>query len=268
MNIPSLSIEGRIALVTGSRRGIGKAIALRFAEAGADVAVCDYVAGAELDSVAEEIRKIGCHSLATQVDIRNKTSVNNLVQKIENNLGDIDILANVAGVFRPCPLVDLPEEDWDRTLDTNLKGYYLCSQAVLRGMIKRKRGNIINIASTDGFNPIASQVAYNCSKAGVHMLTNVLAFEVGRYGIRVNAIAPGYTRTAMQDFLKSNPTAAKDATDQIALGRMAEPIEIANIALVLASDLASFVTGATWRVDGGTNSPSLQAGLSMKPETF
>lgn len=258
MGVPNLSLKGQVALVTGSRRGMGQAIALRFAEAGADVAVCDYVAGEELDAVADEIRKLGRRSIAVQVDVTDKASVNNLVQKAEAELGDIDILANVAGVLNISSLVDLPEEEWDRVLDTNLKGYYLMCQAVVKGMIKRKQGNIINIASTDAFNPVPFQVAYNCSKIGVVMLTNVLAFEVGRYNIRVNAIAPGFVWTIMAEYLKSDPVALKDTVSQFALGRLGEPVEIANVALFLASDLASFVTGATWRVDGGTNPPSLE----------
>jgi len=259
MDVLSLSLKGKIALVTGSRRGMGRAIALRFAEAGADVAVCDYVAGSELDSVAEEIRQLGQRSLTMQVDVTDKVAVNNLVQRVEAELGDIDILANVAGVFNISPLVDLPEEEWDRVLDTNLKGYYLMCQAVLKGMIKRKKGNIINIASTDGFNPIPYQVAYNCSKTGVVMLTNTLAFEVGQYNIRVNAIAPGFVWTPMSEYLESDPVALKDALSQLAVGRLGEPYEIANVAVFLASDLASFVTGATWRADGGTNPPSLES---------
>jgi len=259
MAVPCISLEGQVALVTGSRRGMSRAIALRFAEAGADVAVCDYVAGDELDAVAEEIRKLGRRTLAAQVDVTKKESINNLIQKVESELGNIDILANVAGVLNISPLVDLPEEEWDKVLNTNLKGYYLMCQAVVKGMIKRRSGKIVNIASTDAFNPIPNQVAYNCSKTGVVMLTNTLAFEVGRYNIRVNAIAPGFVWTPMAEYLKSDPVALKDTVAQSALGRLGEPIEIANVALFLVSDLASYATGATWRVDGGINPPSLEA---------
>jgi len=259
MALPNISLEEKVAIVTGGRGGIGRAIALRFAEAGAGVAICDYVADDELDAVAEEIRKLGQRSIAVQVDVTDKASVNNLVQKVEAELGNIDILANVAGVLNISSLVDLPEEEWDRVMVTNLKGYYLMCQAVVKGMIKRKKGAIVNIASADAYNPIPYQVAYNCSKTGVVMLTNTLAFEVGRYNIRVNAIAPGFVWTPMSEYLKSDPAALKDTVAQLALGHLGEPYEIANVAAFLASDLASFVTGATWRVDGGTNPPSLES---------
>jgi len=264
MSAPSLSLEGRVAIVTGSRRGIGRAIALRFAEAGADVAVCDYVSGSELDGVAKEIRQFDRRSLAMQVDIRDKASVNNFVQKVEDELGSVDILANVAGVEKGSLLVDLSEEEWDRILDTNLKGTYLCCQAVVKGMIKRKKGNIINIASVEAFNPLPTNLAYSCSKAGVRNLTNGLAFELGRYNIRVNAIAPGWVETDMTapwgSESDSNSVTAK-VVSGTALGRMSKAPDIANVALFLASDLSSFVTGVTWRVDGGFNPPPLSAVL-------
>ena len=258
MGAPCLSLEGRVAIVTGSRRGMGRAIALRFAEAGADVAVSDYVAGSELDGVVEEVRKLGRRSFATQVDVTSKTAVNNWVQKVEAEFGGIDILANVAGILRVSKLVDLSEEDWDKVLDTNLKGTYLTCQAVAKGMMKRKKGCIINIASTDAFNASPSQTAYNCSKAGVRMLTNILAYELGRYNIRVNAIAPGWIRTPMTDYLEAE-SFMETAIADVALGRIGQPIDVANVALFLASDLASYVSGATWRVDGGFSQPSLSS---------
>ncbi len=259
MAVPCLSLEGKVAIVTGSRRGIGRAIALLFAEAGADVAVCDYVAGDELNNTAEEIRKLGRQALAVQFNISDKASVTNLVQKVEAELGDVDTLANAAAVLRVNPSIDFSEEDWDIVIDTNLKGTFLMNQAVARGMIKRRKGSIINIASTDAFNPIPNQTAYNCAKIGVRHLTNTLAFEWGRYNVRVNAIAPGCTHTEMMASygIDDAVTAA-----EIALGRMGEPIDIANTALFLASDRASWVSGVTWRVDGGTN----MGPLSMWPE--
>ena len=195
MAVPCLSLEGKVAIVTGSRRGIGRAIALLFAEAGADVAVCDYVAGDELNNTAEDIRKLGRQALAVQFNISDKASVTNLVQKVEAELGDVDTLANAAAVLRVNPSIDFSEEDWDIVIDTNLKGTFLMNQAVARGMIKRRKGSIINIASTDAFNPIPNQTAYNCAKIGVRHLTNTLAFEWGRYNVRVNAIAPGCVHT-------------------------------------------------------------------------
>lgn len=259
MGVPCLSLKGKVAIVTGSRRGIGKAIALRLAEAGADVAVCDSVVGDEINATAEEIRNLGQRALAVQVDVTNKASVNSVVQKVESEFGEIDILANAAGVLRVTESIDFSEEDWDVVLNTNLKGTFLMNQAVARGMIKRKRGSIINIASTDAFNPIPNQAAYNCSKIGVCHLTNTLAFEWGRYNVRVNAIAPGCVHTEMMASYGINDSVT---SAEIALGRMGEPIDIANTALFLASDLASWVSGVTWRVDGGTN----MGPLSMWPK--
>jgi NAD(P)-dependent dehydrogenase (short-subunit alcohol dehydrogenase family) len=182
-----------------------------------------------------------------------------VVQKVESEFGEIDILANAAGVLRVTESIDFSEEDWDFVLNTNLKGTFLMNQAVARGMIKRKRGSIINIASTDAFNPIPNQAAYNCSKIGVRHLTNTLAFEWGRHNVRVNAIAPGCVHTEM---MASYGIDDSVASAEIALGRMGEPMDIANTALFLASDLACWVAGVTWRVDGGTN----MGPLSMWPE--
>lgn len=259
MGVPCLSLKGKVAIVTGSRRGIGKAIALRLAEAGADVVVCDSVVGDEINATVEEIRNLGQRALAVQVDVTNKASVNRVVQKVEAEFGEIDILANAAGVLRVTKSIDFSEEDWDIVLNTNLKGTFLMNQAVARGMIKRKRGSIINIASTDAFNPIPNQAAYNCSKIGVCHLTNTLAFEWGRYNVRVNAIAPGCVHTEM---MASYGIDDSVTSAEIALGRMGEPMDIANTALFLVSDLACWVSGATWRVDGGTN----MGPLSMWPE--
>jgi len=255
----SVSLEGKVAAVTGSRRGIGKAIAIRLAEAGANVAVCSLTADSRLEATAEEIRKLGRRSLAMQVDVRSQASVNTFVKKIEDELGPLDIWVNNAGALAIGPVVSLPEEDWDKVLDTNLKGYYLCCQAAARGMIERKKGCFINIASTDAFNPVPFQVAYNCSKTGVVMLTSVLAFELGKHNIRVNCIAPGWTKTEMTNYFETHPEALEATVAEIALGRFADPREMANAALFLASDLASYVSGATLRVDGALNPTSIAA---------
>jgi len=243
---------------------MGRAIATRFAEAGADVSICDLVTDTgELETVAREIRELGQRCYAAQCDVRNKTSVDRYFEAVEDNLGEVDILMNCAGVLNICSIADLPEQEWSDVIDTNLKGTLLCCQAAANKMRSRRSGVIINIASIDAYNPIPYQVAYNCSKTGVVMLTNILAFELGKYNVRVNAIAPGFVRTPMVEYLKSDPIALTDVINELAIGRLGEPIEIANVALFLASDLASFVTGATWRVDGGSNAPS----LACAPET-
>jgi len=253
MGIPSFSLEGKVAIVTGGKRGIGKAIALAFAEAGADVAVCSRVIkDGELQAVANEIQGLGRRSLAVQADITRKTDVDNLVQRVVDEFTAIDILVNNAGIyFVDPPLLDVPEGDWDKIINVNLKGHYLCSQAVGKRMVDRKAGNIINIASELAIKPISEAGVYCIAKAGVVMLTRVLAKELASYNIRVNAIAPGAARTKILEYLLSDPEALKQCEAQIPLGRIAEPGDIIGTALFLASEASSYITGHTILVDGG-----------------
>ena len=246
---PNLSLEGQVAIVTGGGTGIGRGIALEFAKAGADVVVASRKL-ANLEKVAEEVRALGRRSLAVQTDISRKTDVDNLVQKVMGEFGAIDILVNNAAVLGKFSLLEAPEDEWDRVIDTNLKGYYLCCQAVGKRMVERKRGNIINIASTAAFEGGGS---YNISKAGVVNFTRGLARELGRYNIRVNAIAPGWVITDMAKYImREDPERLRrEAEATIPLGRMAEPSDIASVALFLASDASSLITGQTIVVDGG-----------------
>ncbi len=253
MSIPSFSLEGKVAIVTGGRRGIGRAIALAFAEAGADVAVCDYVVeGGELKAVAEEIQRLRRRSLAVQTDITRKADVDNLVGSAIGEFGTIDILVNNAGILIEAPLLELREEDWDKTIDTHLKGYYFCCQAVGRRMIEQKRGNIINIASTLATKAAPGMGVYCVAKAGVVMLTRVLALELTSYNIRANAIAPGAIKTEMIRHRWSDPERLKQVETRIPLGRIAESADIIGTALFLASDASSYITGHTIVVDGGS----------------
>lgn len=250
MGIPDLSLEGKVAVVTGGRQGIGKAIALTLAEAGADVVVCGRTLP-DLEKVAEEIRALGRRSLAVQTDVSRKSEVDNLVQRVEDELGTIDILVNNAGISGRATLFEASEDEWDRVMDVNLRGCYLCSQAVGKGMIERKKGNIISIASTDGLSAETLRMPYNISKAGVVMLTRVLARQLSSYGIRVNAIAPGWIRTEMTRLLWDYPERLKLVEAEIPLGRIAEPGEMAGVALFLASEASSYITGHTIVADGG-----------------
>ncbi len=254
MSIPNLSLEGQVAIVTGGRRGMGRAIALAFAEAGADVAVCDIVAeGGEMEVVVEEIKKLGRRSLAVQTDVTKKAQVDNLVQRVMDEFGVIDILVNNAGIIVSAPLLEHSEEDWDKVIDTDLKGYYLCCRAVGKKMVERKKGNIINIASEQAIKGRSGSPVYAIAKAGVAMLTRMLARELARYSIRVNAIAPGLVRTDFTKRAWSDPERLKEviADINIPLGRIAEPSDIASVALFLASDAASYITGDIIVVDGG-----------------
>jgi len=250
MSIPSLSLEGKVAIVTGGGAGMGRSIALQFAEAGADVVVVSRRL-AVLEKVAEEIRAMGRRSLAIQVDISRKSDVDKMVQMTMDEFGGIDILVNNAGILVMRSLLDTEEDVWDEIFSINLKGYQLCSQAVGRIMVERKKGNIINIASTSGLVAFLPESAYCVSKAGVVMFTRVLAKELASCNIRVNAIAPFWVRTPMTEFAWSDSKTLEEEEAKIPIGRMAEPEEIANVALFLASDLSSYIIGATIVVDGG-----------------
>lgn len=255
MSIPSFSLEGKAAIITGGKQGIGRAIALAFAEAGADVAVCSRVIeDGKLQAVADEIQRSGRRSLAVQADISRKADVANLVQRAMDEFGSIDILVNNAGKIILKPLLDTPEDEWDEIIDINLKGYYLCSQAAGKIMVEQKSGIIINIGSRIGISAIKNRAAYSIAKAGVLMLTRILALELGEFNIRVNAIAPGVVKTEITRVLWNDPVTLKKVESTIPLGgRWAEPDDIVGAALFLASDASSYITGDTILVDGGAN---------------
>ena len=252
MSMPSFSLAGKVAIVTGGRRGIGKAIALGLAEAGADVAVCDLAEGySELQAVAEEIKKIGRRSLAVHADVGQKAEVDNMVQKVVEQFGVIDILVNDAGVIFRAPVVDMAEDEWDKLMNVNLKGVFLCSQAVGKRMLERKKGTIINIASKLAFKAQELRGAYSASKAGVVLLTRSMALELGKSGIRVNAICPGPTKTELSRAVWTNPEEIKQRDEMVPLGGFAEPEDIVGAAIFLASDASRYTTGETILVDGG-----------------
>jgi len=252
-------LTNKVALVTGSRRGIGKAVALALAGAGADVAVCDSVVNdGKLEKAAEEIRILGRQSLPIQVDISQKAQVQIMTQSAMNKFGRIDILVNCAGIWIPGQtLVECSEENWDRVIDTNLKGTHLCCQAVGEVMIKQNKGVIINLSSQVGLNPGTAIGAYSISKAGIIMLTRQLALELSDHNIRVNAIAPGVVKTDFNLNIWKDPQSEKRVASSIPLGRLAETEDIARTALFLASDDSSYITGAVINVDGGWQVPAV-----------
>ena len=182
MGIAEFGLQGKIAIVTGGKSGIGRAIALALAEAGADVAVCGRVLeDGELQAVADEIKRLGRRSLAVRADISRKTDVDNLVQRVISEFDGIDILVNNAGIFFEASFLEASEDDWDKVIDTDLKGYYFCCQAASRIMVARKRGNIINITSGVTMKAHPQVSLYSIAKAGVVMLTRVLAVELAPY---------------------------------------------------------------------------------------
>ncbi len=251
MTIPDLSLRGKVALVSGARRGICKTLALAFAQAGADVAVCDAVDDGDLTSTAEEIRKLGRRSLAVKTDISKKSEVDDFVKQAARELGSIDILLNGAAVTKWVTLIEMEERDWDNVLNVDLKGYFLCSQAAAKVMVKQKSGNIISIASTGAFKARRERGAYCIAKAGVAMMTKVFAVELAAHNIRVNAIGPGVTKTEFTRALWEDGTLLKQEEAKVPLGRLAETDDMVGAVLFLASNASAYVTGHTLLVDGG-----------------
>lgn len=255
-------LKGKIAVVTGSRRGIGRAIALALSSEGANLAICDlFTDDGLLDKLAKEIRESGRQSLSIQMDISRKFQVENTFRSIMDRFGKIDILVNCGGIWIPGPtLVECSDEDWDKVINTNLKGTLYCCQAAGQIMIKQKEGNIINLSSQVGINPGTGIGAYSISKAGIIMLTRQLALELSPYNIRVNAIAPGIVKTDFNIDLWKDPESEKREASGVPLGRLAEPEDIARTALFLASDDSSYITGDVIKVDGGWQVPATAPG--------
>ena len=249
-----MKLEGKKAVVTGGGTGIGKAIALEFARAGADIAICSRNIQ-NIEKVRDEVIALGRDSMAIPMDVRVKEDVDNMVQQVIDEFGRIDILVNNAGTNRPTPVLDLTEDTWNLILDTNLKGLFFCTQAVARHMVKQKGGEIINISSTASMGANEpGQAAYAASKTGVNAFTKACAREFGPYGINVNAIAPGRiltpliyaTRTPEQveKFIETGKSTA-------VLGRLGTVEEIAHLALFLASDDSAFITAEIIACNGG-----------------
>ena len=258
MTAPSFSFKGKVALVTGGRTGVGKATALAFAKAGADVAICDLVAdNGELGAVADEMKKLGRRSLAVQADVSKKTQVDNFVKQVMDELGTIDILVNNVGIVGSGggPIIEISEDYWDHMIGVNLKSHYLCAQAAGKVMVERKQGSIIGLTSQAAFKSFPGGAAYSIAKVGVVMFTRVLARELAPYNIRVNAIAPSVIKTGFMSPVMQidwNDTAVlQQISATLPIGRVAEPSEIASVVLFLASDAASYITGETILVDGG-----------------
>jgi NAD(P)-dependent dehydrogenase (short-subunit alcohol dehydrogenase family) len=237
--------------VTGAASGIGAACALRFAQEGAKVAGFDVQ---ELEGGDWAAAAAAAESHFALVDVRDDNAVSEAVAAVEAKFGRIDILANCAGVAGGGPVHVLPTEEWDRIVDVNLKGTYLVSRFVIPGMLERGVGSVINIASIEGIEGFEGGSAYNASKGGVVILTKNMAIDYGRRGIRVNAICPGFIETPMFDAVLGMEGIAgvRDRIEDAAqLGRFGKPVEIANAALFLASDEASYVSGHSLVVDGG-----------------
>lgn len=245
------SLQGKVAVVTGGSRGIGQAIALGIARAGADVVVTSRKLP-DLEKVAEEIKGLGRKSLAVAAHVGRMEEIDNLVSKVKEEFGRIDILVNNAATNPAMDsALDVSERAWDSIMNLNLKGLFFLSQAVARVMKEQGGGRIVNIASVAGITPDILPI-YSISKAGVIMATKVMAAEWAKYNIRVNTVAPGMTRTRFSEALWSNPDILQGAMFRTPMGRIAEPEEMVGAVIYLASDASSYVTGQVIAVDGGT----------------
>jgi NAD(P)-dependent dehydrogenase (short-subunit alcohol dehydrogenase family) len=247
-----MQLGGKVVLVTGAQQGIGRAMALEFAAAGADVAINWLDDEGAARAIAGHVRGQGRRALLVQADIGRLDQVQAMVSSTREGLGPIDVLINNAGVFPRVPFLEMTESDWDHVLDINLKGSCFCAQYVAKAMISTGRpGSIINISSGAALRGSPRGVHYAASKGGVLSLTWAMALELAPYRIRVNAIAPGLTDTAQPRYGSSEAEIAEMAR-AIPLGRMAQPDEIARAAVFLAADNAGFITGQTLHVNGGS----------------
>ncbi|RKD28054.1 3-oxoacyl-[acyl-carrier-protein] reductase [Caminicella sporogenes] len=244
-----MNLSGKTAIVTGGSRGIGKAIALKLAEKGADIVV-NYTSNFEkAQEVVEKIKSMGRKAIAIKADVSNPDDVANLVKEVSKNFESIDILVNNAGITRDGLLIRMKDEDWDKVININLKGTYLCTKLVGKKMMKQRSGKIINVASVVGIIGNAGQANYSASKAGVIGFTKSAAKELAARGITVNAVAPGFIETEMTDKLPAD--VIENYKKNIPIARFGKPEDVANVVAFLASEEANYITGQVINVDGG-----------------
>jgi glucose 1-dehydrogenase len=247
----SAELAGKVALVTGAGSGIGYAIAERFADEGAAVAI-DYLGhGEDAKTLARDLSAAGAKAAAIEADVTDAAAVEALVAQILERFGRLDVLVNNAGIEKSQPLLDIDEASWDRTLAVDLKGPFLCLQAAARRMKDSGGGSIVNISSIHEAFPFPSYTPYAAAKGGLRMLMRNAALELAPLGIRVNNIAPGAIATPINAATLADPAKVQRLAEIVPLQRMGKPEEVAEVALFLASDRSSYVTGSTYSVDGG-----------------
>jgi 3-oxoacyl-[acyl-carrier protein] reductase len=257
-----MRLHGRVAAITGGALGIGRATALAFAAEGAAVALGDVQADAA-ETVAREIRQGGGRAIAIGVDVGDAAAVQAFVDRVVVEFGRLDVMFANAGIAHSAPFLEHPEAQWQRVLRVNLTGVFLCCQAAARQMVKQGGGRIITTASINGFRGVENLAGYNAAKAGVIELTRTMAVELAQHHIAVNAIAPAQIDTRLTRGLPE--AARRRRVERIPMGRFGEPEEVARVALFLASDDASYVTGHTLAVDGGYLAGGLWSGAPGRP---
>jgi len=241
--------QGKVAVVTGGSRGIGRAIVLMLAENGAHVAFNYLHSKDKADQLAGQVRAAGVKCLAAQVDIRDFAAVKDWIAQVKTELGGLDIVVNNAGIVRDKPLMMMLEEDWHEVMDTNLHGMFNVTRAAIVTLLKQKSGHVINISSVSGAVGMPGQTNYCASKGGVNSFTKALAKEVAAYGVRVNAVAPGFIETEMLEVLDEARKAK--VQDQIPLARLGQPEEVAGCVKFLLSAESSYLIGQIIQIDGG-----------------
>jgi len=248
-----MRLKNKYALVTGGSRGIGRAIAEGFAREGATVAINYIQNKAAADETVQSIKSFGGNAIAIQADVRSINSVRLMVDEARREFGRIDILVNSAGVLSRIPFLELDALEFKRIIDTNLKGVFLTAQTVARVMVSQGEGVILNISSVCGQRPQLKLTHYCASKAAVSMLTKCMALELSRHGVRVNEICPGLIETDLNREDIRDPEFRKERVEKIPLGRVGQPRDLVEIAIYLCSDEASWITGASFVVDGGVS---------------
>jgi NAD(P)-dependent dehydrogenase (short-subunit alcohol dehydrogenase family) len=250
MGLEIFDLTGKVAMVTGSTRGLGETAAMALAKAGADVAICGRSQG-DLKRVTAAVQALGRKAAGFSLDVTSKEKIQQGVGGILETFGRIDILVNNAGVNYRVPVLEYPEDQWDLILNTNLKGYYLVAQAVVPQMIERGYGKVINISSIAGQVGVVNLLAYASSKGGVNQMTRVMAVEWAKLGIRVNAIAPTYFETELVTQIRNDPDRMQFITGRTPMGRFGKLPELEGLVIFLAAPASDFMTGQIVCIDGG-----------------
>jgi len=250
MPLEIFNLNNKVAMVTGSTRGLGEVAAMALAKAGADVAICGRNTS-DLERVSSAIREMGKDSAGFVFDVTSKESVREGIEQILKHFGKVDILLNNAGLNHREPVLDFPEEAWDLVLNTNLKGYFLVAQAVVPQMLERGYGKVINIGSILGKVALPNQIAYASAKGGVRQMTQVMATEWAKQGVRVNAIGPTYFETDMVKQIRNDPERFNFINERTPMGRWGYLPELEGVVIFLAAPASDFITGQTIYIDGG-----------------